>query len=49
MAFKWDYFTFRDGYLYDERNRRLRNTPRFESGAAAEAWLVANDIRGTVR
>lgn len=57
MRFEWTYYT-RDanGFLRDERGRRAsfvvngqRVSPQFESTAAAEQFLVDNDIRGNVR
>lgn len=48
MSFHWPYYTLRNGRLYDERGRLVRS-PVFPDAASAEAWLVANDLRGNVR
>jgi hypothetical protein len=45
----WPYYTYRDGYLYDEDGYRLGNTPRFSSASDAETYLEDNDIRGNVK
>jgi hypothetical protein len=49
--FEWPIFNIRaDGTLvYADNNHAYPNAPRFASTAEAEAWLVANDIRGDVR
>lgn len=45
----WPYYTLTDeGYLVDDDGNRLSDM-RFESEAEAEAYLVVNDLRGTVR
>lgn len=58
MTHEWRYFTLRpDGVLVDERlipladaqTRADGSTRVFADAAEAEAWLIANDIRGNVR
>ena len=59
MTFDWPYFVLRaDGTLIysdtkipvaDTQTRKDGSTPVFASVADAEAWLVAHDIRGSVR
>lgn len=55
MRFEWPYLALRaDGVLIYESNGQAirdcgRDLPRFADTAAAEAYLVENDIRGTVR
>ena len=56
MQFDWPYLTLRpDGVLiYSDTRVPLAiakdgSTPYFANAAEAEAWLVAEDIRGTVR
>lgn len=46
----WPYLTFKDGKLYDDAGALFSPVNiRFKDAAAAESWLVENDIRGTVR
>jgi len=49
--FTWPYFTLRaDGVLINAANGvPLAGAPRFTDAGEAEAWLVANDVRGTIR
>jgi len=52
--FDWPYYTLIDGILYAESSRGMLEpfgyaAPRFADAAEAETWLVANDIRGSVR
>lgn len=56
MQFDWPYLSLRpDGVLVYEDTRvpiciaRDGSTPCFDNSDEAEAWLVAEDIRGTVR
>jgi hypothetical protein len=57
MQFDWPYYDLINGRLYiTQRPRGLpvaafphSNPPRFANAAEAEAWLVAQDIRGNVR
>ena len=45
----WPYYELReDGFLYDEDGKRSPYGP-FEDEVQANAYLVDNDIRGTVR
>ena len=56
MQFDWPYLKLRpDGILVYEDNSvplaiaKDGSTPCFANAVEAEAWLVAEDIRGTVR
>lgn len=55
MATHWPYYTLACGKLYICTRRGMfeafhnSNPPRFDSVAAAESWLVEQDIRGNVR
>jgi hypothetical protein len=49
MATEWQYYEFRNGKLYDEDGYEVFSEQEFATAADAEAWLVENDIRGTVR
>lgn len=46
----WEYFTLKNGVLVDDAGDRVLDAGvRFESVEQAEAYLEANDIRGSVR
>jgi hypothetical protein len=52
--FEWPTFTLRaDGVLVYDNGEPLQvrsiYAPEFKDAAEAEAWLVANDVRGNVR
>jgi hypothetical protein len=56
--FHWPYFTLVEGDLYEDVGTRQQtqlvrcfkdSAPKFANAAEAEAWLVANDHRGSVR
>lgn len=50
MTFEWPYFDLREGKLfYDDGARALPNAPSFTDRVEAEAWLIDNDERGTIR
>lgn len=45
----WNYYTARNGYLYDESGEREVFDGQSRSGEEWEQYFVDNDIRGTVR
>ena len=46
----WPYYTLdTNGVLLDEEGFRVQGTPAFVDVAAAEAYLEANDWRGSVQ
>ena len=49
MSANWPYYTLRNGRLYDDDEYELGTAPDFKSVDEAEAWLVENDERGSVR
>ena len=56
MSAHWPYYILQNGKLYIRTPRQglqlaffNSNPPLFEDAAEAEAWLEANDIRGSVQ
>jgi hypothetical protein len=51
MQFDWPYLTLRqDGTLVYDTGHPVPKQPQpFKDAVEADAWLVAEDIRGTVR
>lgn len=54
MQFDWPYYTFRNGFLFDESGKRVKSiggypVTWFGTIVAAELFLEEHNLRGNVR